>query len=245
MATRTYRLLWLLPPLLLSLAVVASVMAWPHLPARMPIHWGISGEPTLLAPKGFAVAMLPAIMVWVGAFLGLILWSATRMNEGPLPAWLRPRSSPPRSACSSSCTGSLIATGSAGPCPSPWSPMSAWASAWSGWAGSSEHASELRHRCTHAPHPLRPRCDGARQPRGGRGLVVAGVLPPSPHRSRAPGPSRSRSSPAQHDHHGGPSGARRVAAHRASSSIASARSLRATAPGRLPRMPGIGGDGLG
>lgn len=90
MATRTYRLLWLLPPLLLSLAVVASVMAWPHLPARMPIHWGISGEPTLLAPKGFAVAMLPAIMVWVGAILGLILWSATRMNEGPLPAWLPP-----------------------------------------------------------------------------------------------------------------------------------------------------------
>lgn len=85
------RRLWALPPALLALAVLASVLAWPHLPERMPTHWGVSGQPTNLMPRGFAVAVLPAIMVWAGGILGLILWSTTRLGpDRAAPAWLPP-----------------------------------------------------------------------------------------------------------------------------------------------------------
>lgn len=89
-ATRTHRRLWLLPPLLLSIAVAASVMAFPHLPDRMPVHWDINGEPTGLARKNFAVGVLPGIMLWAGSLVGLILWSTTRRSDSRTPAWVPP-----------------------------------------------------------------------------------------------------------------------------------------------------------
>lgn len=85
------RRLWLLPPAIVALAVAASVLAWPHLPDRIPIHWGFSGQPSNPAPKGFAVAALPAVMVWCGGIVGLILWATTRTGDGrAVPGWLAP-----------------------------------------------------------------------------------------------------------------------------------------------------------
>src|SRR5690606_35294521 len=104
--------------------------------------------------------------------------------------------SPPRSACPSSCTWPSSPPGSAGPWPSPWSPMSAWASTWSGWAGSSgacqRTAPSVYARPAPSPTPLRWSAPTA-WPAAAWSSPASS--PPSPHRSRAPGPSRSRSSP--------------------------------------------------
>jgi uncharacterized membrane protein len=85
------RRLWILPPLLLAAAVLASVLAWPHLPDQMPTHWGLRGQPTNLMPRGFAVAILPGVMLWVGFLTGAVMWSASQSRTGrDLPAWLSP-----------------------------------------------------------------------------------------------------------------------------------------------------------
>ncbi len=88
---RHVRRLWILPPLLLGAAVLISVLAYPHLPQEMPTHWGVSGQPTNLMPRRFAVSVIPGIMVWIGFITGLILWSASQARDGrDLPAWLSP-----------------------------------------------------------------------------------------------------------------------------------------------------------
>jgi uncharacterized membrane protein len=88
---RRIRRLWLLPPLLLALAMLASAWAWPHLPDGMPTHWGFRGEATNLMPKGFAVAVVPGLMLWIGFLTAAVVWSASRTREGrDLPAWLSP-----------------------------------------------------------------------------------------------------------------------------------------------------------
>lgn len=85
------RRLWLIPPLMLVVAVIASVLAWPHLPDEMPTHWGVTGRPTNLTPRGFAVAILPALMLWIGFLTSALMWSASRARYGhDLPAWLSP-----------------------------------------------------------------------------------------------------------------------------------------------------------
>lgn len=88
---RRIRRLWLLPPLLLSAAIAASVLAYPHLPAEMPTHWGFRGEPTNLMPRAFAAAAMPALMVWIGFLTWALMWSSSQTREArDLPAWLSP-----------------------------------------------------------------------------------------------------------------------------------------------------------
>jgi|GEM_PF-1947774 len=88
---RWVRRLWALPPLLLGLAVAVSVLAYPHLPDEMPTHWGLDGRPTNLMPRGFAVTIIPGMMLWIGFLTGVILWSASQTREGrDLPSWLSP-----------------------------------------------------------------------------------------------------------------------------------------------------------
>jgi len=86
-----HRWLWLVPPACLLVAIAASVLAAPHLPDRMPTHWGLTGEPTTLMPRGFALAVLPALMVWSGFLVGIIGWSASSgRRESDIPAWISP-----------------------------------------------------------------------------------------------------------------------------------------------------------
>jgi len=83
-------LFWAAPALIL-LAAAASAVAWPHLPERMPTHWGLSGQPTNLMPRGFAVAVLPVLMVWIGFIMSAIGWSWGQTREAKdMPAWISP-----------------------------------------------------------------------------------------------------------------------------------------------------------
>ena len=64
-------------PLLVSLGVVAgmlaaSVWAWPHAPASVPVHWGMSGTPDRFGSRLEALGALPAVAaVLAGGFAAL------------------------------------------------------------------------------------------------------------------------------------------------------------------------------
>lgn len=60
--------------LALGLGIVAVVRAWPELPATVPTHFGISGEPDASGARG-TIAMLPA----VAAFCYLLLSGVQRI----------------------------------------------------------------------------------------------------------------------------------------------------------------------
>lgn len=90
-ADRIARLLTWSPALLVGLAVVASILAFPYLPERMPIHWGFDGRPTNLAPRGFAAFFMPGFMLYIWFLMGAIAWSMRHTREGrAIPAWVLP-----------------------------------------------------------------------------------------------------------------------------------------------------------
>lgn len=60
--------------LALGLGILAVVRAWPELPATVPTHFGLSGEPDAWGPRK-AIAMMPAI----AAFLYLLLSGVQRI----------------------------------------------------------------------------------------------------------------------------------------------------------------------
>lgn len=78
---RIARLLAWSPLLLVGLAVTASVLALPHLPERVPTHWGLDGRPTNAAPRGFAAFVLPGVMLHVWLLLGAIGWATMQTPE--------------------------------------------------------------------------------------------------------------------------------------------------------------------
>ena len=51
-----------------------SAWAWPQIPdgARVPIHWGLDGQPNGWAPKWVALLISPAIAAVVAIVLGVI-----------------------------------------------------------------------------------------------------------------------------------------------------------------------------
>lgn len=65
MGTRKYAL-WI-SLLLVIAAIVVSVVAYPHLPATIPMHWDISGHPNGFGSRLTGAILLPAIMlaVWL------------------------------------------------------------------------------------------------------------------------------------------------------------------------------------
>lgn len=85
------RALYWTVPALLGLAVLASALAWPYLPERMPTHWGFTGEPTNLMPRGFAVSILPGVMLYIGFLMTALGWSVGQTREAKdTPAWISP-----------------------------------------------------------------------------------------------------------------------------------------------------------
>jgi uncharacterized membrane protein len=48
-----------------ALAAALSLWAYPRLPAVVATHWGASGQPNGYASRGFAVALLPLVMLGV------------------------------------------------------------------------------------------------------------------------------------------------------------------------------------
>jgi uncharacterized membrane protein len=85
------KLLPIVPFVLVAIAIVASWLAVPHLPERIPTHWGFDGRPTNLAPRGFAVWALPLVMLWLAFILRIVTWSVGGTKDGrDLPVWLSP-----------------------------------------------------------------------------------------------------------------------------------------------------------
>jgi uncharacterized membrane protein len=72
------RFLFWLPIGLIALAVVASVLALPYMPERVPIHWGIDGQPTRTAPPAGAIVLSIVIMAhtWLVVLPGSITLAA-------------------------------------------------------------------------------------------------------------------------------------------------------------------------
>lgn len=62
---------WLAPVLILALAVLA-VLAWPHLPERMPVHWNGSFEVDRWGTRWEGVALLPGVALAVWLLLPLL-----------------------------------------------------------------------------------------------------------------------------------------------------------------------------
>ncbi|MBN2247339.1 MAG: DUF1648 domain-containing protein [Coriobacteriia bacterium] len=52
-----------LPVLLVAMALVILLIAWPSLPAELPIHWGVSGHPDDWAPRAWVVGVLLALAI--------------------------------------------------------------------------------------------------------------------------------------------------------------------------------------
>ncbi len=61
------QLLRWLPPFVLLATVLYTVSIYPELPARMPSHFGISGQPNGWSPREFGAWLLPGVMA--------ILWA--------------------------------------------------------------------------------------------------------------------------------------------------------------------------
>ncbi len=55
----------LIPFIIILASIVMSVVAYPHLPAEIPTHWGLDGEVNRYSGKLFALSMIPLILTLV------------------------------------------------------------------------------------------------------------------------------------------------------------------------------------
>ncbi|MEO9225680.1 MAG: DUF1648 domain-containing protein, partial [Gemmatimonadaceae bacterium] len=53
-------------------AFAVSVFAFPHLPARVPTHWGLAGEPDGFSSRAVGIFLLPTVMLGVWLLLSLV-----------------------------------------------------------------------------------------------------------------------------------------------------------------------------
>ena len=75
------QLLRSLPALVLAATVLYTFSVYPELPARMPTHWGINGQPNGWSPREFGAWLLPGMMVFLwGVFLALPSIDPKRAN---------------------------------------------------------------------------------------------------------------------------------------------------------------------
>lgn len=59
------------PLLLVVVSIAVSVIAYPRLPARVPTHWGVNGQPNGYSSRGFATLFFPALVL---AIWGVLRW---------------------------------------------------------------------------------------------------------------------------------------------------------------------------
>jgi uncharacterized membrane protein len=85
---RQLRWLRLMPPLLLGAAVLASVLAWPHVPDPVTTRFNLQGEPIGQSGRALALLMLPGTMIWIGFLTWAVTHSTLQTREArDLPAW--------------------------------------------------------------------------------------------------------------------------------------------------------------
>jgi uncharacterized membrane protein len=60
------------PSMLVAAAFLLSAVAFPHLPAQVPTHWGISGRPDQFGSRLQAALLLPLIMLFIGVVFSFV-----------------------------------------------------------------------------------------------------------------------------------------------------------------------------
>ena len=82
----------LLPTVVGLLPILMGIAVYSKLPEKMPIHWGLDGEPNGFATKWVGILILPLIMVVVNLIVQLSLETApkTNLKLGKLMLWLLP-----------------------------------------------------------------------------------------------------------------------------------------------------------
>ena len=74
------RKIFILEILLMLAAVAATAIAWPHLPAVVPTHWGINGQPDGFSPRWHLFLFGPGIMAVI-VLTWLLPWLSPRRFE--------------------------------------------------------------------------------------------------------------------------------------------------------------------
>lgn len=72
--------------LLIALMFAASALLWTSAPDRVPVHWGLSGEPDEYGPKAVGLLLVPfaALIVYLSMLSGSYT-DASRFNLGRFP----------------------------------------------------------------------------------------------------------------------------------------------------------------
>jgi uncharacterized membrane protein len=74
---------YLLHALLIAAVLAAIVAAYPHLPARVPTHWGFNLKPNRYSPKWFLFLLGPGMMAGIMLFTCIAPWlSPKQFNVG-------------------------------------------------------------------------------------------------------------------------------------------------------------------
>lgn len=84
------KMLW--PTLVGLLPIVMGLAVYSKLPEKMPIHWGLDGEPNSYATKLVGVLLIPLIMIVTNIIVQFSLQIANTTNEklARVMTWLLP-----------------------------------------------------------------------------------------------------------------------------------------------------------
>jgi uncharacterized membrane protein len=70
-----------IPGLVVAATILYTLSVYPDLPARMPTHWGVNGQPTGWSPRAFGAWFVPGMMILMwGLFLILPSIDPKRAN---------------------------------------------------------------------------------------------------------------------------------------------------------------------
>lgn len=72
---------FLLGALLTLAAFAASAVLYPRLPAQLPIHWNINGQPDGFGPKEWAAFLMPGFMALMLLFFRVLPWLSPRQFD--------------------------------------------------------------------------------------------------------------------------------------------------------------------
>ncbi|SRR6266542_1443776 len=61
-----------IPPVLVAIALAASAIAFSHLPARMPTHWGVHGEVNGWSSRAWGALVIPIVMAAIALLMRVL-----------------------------------------------------------------------------------------------------------------------------------------------------------------------------
>ncbi|MDB5097894.1 MAG: hypothetical protein JWM80_2315 [Cyanobacteria bacterium RYN_339] len=78
----------LIPLMLMAASWAIAAWYWPHLPATMPVHWGLHGEPNGWMPMPWGALVGPLVTTFMAAVFALVSRRATSAEVGGVMAAL-------------------------------------------------------------------------------------------------------------------------------------------------------------